>query len=156
MDSSRPIPSITRAYYFDYGSFQGRELTSVDEVVDSAISSLHQAVCIVENITSSWIERLEHEWGIDSEFFKTHMENPAKEHLWKNVFEGAPIYDPNRTYHSVHIPGIIEYEDWQVRNGQKLDLTSNSSRHCVQEGKYPISSNTVISYCHTLGGRLCM
>lgn len=122
-------------------------------------------VCVIENISSEYIQALGSAWNIDIEFFVEHATNPKKDHLWQLVSTMSwdlPIsagyetsIQPVPTYW--HLDGIYEYNKYtNIRwSDGKLDsFPNNVPRHCFSDAESGVQSNTRISY-YRVSSSLC-
>jgi hypothetical protein len=101
-----------------------------------------EAICVIENISPTFIEALGSEWNLDPEFFIGHSTNPKREDLW--VYR--PWQMPERDYD--HLDGTFEYHGHtDPLDPSQVDGPSNYFRRdCFQTQNYPFQSNTRISY----------
>jgi hypothetical protein len=132
------------------------------------------SICIIENISTEYVEALGTEWGIDPMFFIKHATNPDKDKLWRSkrwdwhppdhssseggnesyapndfLASGAPSFLKDS---SGHLDGVFEYHNeipgLEPSTFEKLNSSPNFIyRHCFKDKKWPMQSNTRISYC---------
>lgn len=128
------------------------------------------SMCVIENISAEYIEAIGPAWNIDPEFFAAHATNPDRDKLWWGedwdwgASNETPLIDsqgkPMRLQRTVpflekavgHLDGIFEYHNEIPNPDQSVYESLNSSpnaitRHCFKDTKWPIQSNTRISYC---------
>lgn len=137
----QPDKHKTRVLYTNAG-LESQVRTPSDLVACSAKdqNSGREAICVIENISPSFIEELGSAWDLDPEFFIGHAKNPNPEELWARYHPGE--YDM-REYR--HLDGVFEYHG--VRGQKSFDSLPNYfPRHCFEKAPYPVQSNTRISY----------
>jgi hypothetical protein len=149
----RPRDQNTKVFYTDMTSeFQ---ISNPSDLIthSAAISEAEKySICVIENISSEYVEALGSAWDIDPAFFVAHATNPNKEELWNTqryVWEWSPPSDPEAdcSTHYGHLDGIYEYHDLELAPGEAMNSSPNFiRRHCFKDSLYPIQSNTRISY----------
>ena len=139
------------------------------------------SICIIENISPEWVASLGAAWNIDPDVFETHAGNGYQEDLWlphldldwnprstseraRPSFLGRPIE---------YVEGIFEYHTAlstlptlevdrsavdpiigePVVGGMINVVPPNHVRRlCFKDGKWPLQSNTRITYCRPIVG----
>lgn len=148
-----------------FGSDPYREHTfATENFLEELISQVrddrrlrNSAICIIENISPSYIGRLGPAWDIDPFFFADHARHMDKDQFWS---EYRPWNWPERdqdTGKYTHLDGMFQYEGLE-KNPETVALNSMPNvfpRDCFQEDPYDIQCNTRISYCRAQSN-LCM
>ncbi|KAF9734672.1 hypothetical protein PMIN06_006180 [Paraphaeosphaeria minitans] len=132
-----------------------RDTLQIDELFRKAEADRdNAAICIIENISPAYIGILGPAWNISASFFANHSKHTNKDHFW-----GRPIrwsWEPNdedprvMSYPThIHLDGMFEYHHLDIiHQAERLGYFPNTfPRDCFKEGKYPVQSNTRISYC---------
>jgi hypothetical protein len=166
---------MTKAFYTNW--VESYPVNSPDDLIAQSArlkESGSASVCIIENISAEYIEALGRAWQIDPKFFAGHATNPAQDRLWwreqwhwdlaenspgeAQAGSQAPLESSMMDAASIqngkfgHMDGIFEYQnefpDLEPSIFEKLNSVPNLiHRHCFKDGKWPIQSNTRISYC---------
>lgn len=126
------------------------------------------SVCIIENISPQYVEALGSAWEIDPMFFVEYATNPDQKKLWwskkwewNSSARPSPGQDERRAETMApsflqgtfgHLDGVFEYHnmsaDLHPSEYDKLNSSPNRvRRHCFKTGRWPVQSNTRISYC---------
>lgn len=121
------------------------------------------AICIIEDITTEYVQAIGQAWNMEPEFFIAHATNPKIERIWAgkpwdwSENTSQEWSQGKRDEHFLgdcfdHLDGVFEYhntkEDLDCLDLKPFNISSNLiSRHCIKVGKWPIQSNTRISYC---------
>jgi hypothetical protein len=110
----------------------------------AAVEARNRSICIVENISSDLIDSLGRAMDLDATFFVEHATNPEKAELWSKKVAPA-IYQEDKRYS--HLDGIFEYHDIETSPQETLNSCPNIfPRHCFKDSRWPIQSNSRISY----------
>lgn len=163
--------SQTRVAYTD--TRKDYRITSPQDLVAQSAGlteSQELSICIIENISTEYVEAIGTAWGIDPMFFVAHATNPERDRLWSRKWDSsAPDYtsyedrnepdeDSSISAPSIldgisgHLSGVFEYHNvipnLKSSDFEKLDSSPNFIyRHCFKDEKWPLQSNTRISYC---------
>jgi hypothetical protein len=166
---------LTQVAYTD--TLENYSITSPEDLIAQSAGlkeSRETSICIIENISTEYVEALGTEWEIDPMFFIEHATNPDKDKLWWSKKWDWPLPDhssseggdesyapmdllPSKTPcflkdSSGHLDGVFEYHNeipgLEPSAFEKLNSSPNFIyRHCFKDKKWPMQSNTRISYC---------
>lgn len=102
-----------------------------------------EAICVIENISPRFIEKLGQAWDLDPEFFIGHAQNPNPADFWarRNPEYGVREYR--------HLDGVFEYHKMR----QLLNIFDSSPNY-FPRNCFEAESNTRISYYRVHDG-LC-
>ena len=144
----QPDSSRTRIYYTN-SKLKPRIGTPSDIVALSAddLKTGREAICVIENISPSCIEKLGSAWDLDPEFFIGHVTNPNVEDLWAKHSVEYEV----RKYR--HLDGVFKYHGLKEQTGLH-SLPNYFPRHCYEPLPRSIQSSTRISYYRVSQG-LC-
>jgi hypothetical protein len=163
-------PDTTRVFYTDKS--RQYPIDSPAGLIEQAAKleeSRFTSICVIENISAEWVASLGAAWDIDPYFFATHAENRDQDDLWRprlnfNWNSDALNRDSGSSSEAARpsfLGGPIEYVEgiFQYHNALGLLLPSavdglikvlppnHVRRLYFKEGKWPVQSNTRISYC---------
>jgi hypothetical protein len=122
--------------------------------IDDLISSVKQdtdsstrGICVIENISPAWINKIGHAWSIDPSFFAEHAFNPPTTDLW--TMHAWNLNASPGTGH--HLDGIYEYHDMtlDLKYMRQQDV-NYCKRHVFKVGDWPVNSSARMSYCRPL------
>jgi hypothetical protein len=137
-----------------------RNTLQIDELLQQAeVDRDHRnaAICIIENVSPAYIGVLGRSWEIDPSFFANHAKHSDKDQFWDRPVRWSWVpddQDPSimskQPY--VHLDGMFEYHHLDsMQEASKLGHFPNTfPRDCFKQWKYPVQSNTRISYCRAL------
>ncbi|KIW17056.1 hypothetical protein PV08_04247 [Exophiala spinifera] len=142
---SRPKMHIPTPIGFEADSHS--TLRTADEViaaVSAASDRSEKGICIVENISPTYILELGAAWDVDPEFFARHAASPRPQDLWvhrKWEKNGTP---PD----AHHLSGVYECGGpaWTETAVRKLSV-NYCDRVIHKDSGWPVNLSTVMSYC---------
>lgn len=166
---------LTKVAYTN--TLENYRITSPEDLIAQSadLKESHElSICIIENISPEYVEALGTKWGIDPMFFIEHATNPDKDKLWwsKEWDWSPPDHSSSEGRDESHAPkdllasrapsflkdssghldGVFEYHNeipgLEPSAIEKLNSSPNFIyRHCFKDKKWPMQSNTRISYC---------
>ncbi|KAL8668580.1 MAG: hypothetical protein Q9168_006796 [Polycauliona sp. 1 TL-2023] len=109
------------------------------------------AVCVIENVSSLYIEPLITNRIISPVFMRDHEEAHAGKtdfwtlhHPWRWTPESS--IDVFASSRAAHVDGMFEYHGMSCNASNLTSSPNHVPRECFQESPWPIQSNTRISY----------
>lgn len=143
--------------HFFVSPSSARNTLHIDELVQQAELDRRNgdaAICIIENISPACIGVLGPAWSINPTFFANHAKHANKDHFWNRPIRWSYLPDVQDSkmmsgHPYVHLDGMFEYHylDSMQESGKLGHFPNTFPRDCFKEGKYPVQSNTRISYC---------
>jgi hypothetical protein len=102
-------------------------------------------ICIIEDITPSYVLELGAHLNIPAEFFAMHVSNPTPDNLWTirgGTSPSPPVYDQ-------HLIGIYELQDNTTITPDMIasERKGYADRIVTKDSAWPMSFNTSLSYC---------
>jgi hypothetical protein len=113
--------------------------------IQQGIGATLPQICIIEDITPSYVLELGTQLNLPAEFFARHVSNPTPENLWTirgGTTPSPPIYDQ-------HLIGIYEYQDDTTITPDMIarERKGYADRIATKGSDWPLSFNTSLSFC---------
>lgn len=165
--------SLTKVFYTN--TVTEFSISSPEDLIAQAAASEERGerrICVIENVSADYVKVLGEDWDVDPRFFADHATNPKKEELWwskdwkwsqlhsEEHDEDMVVSNTQGAAHPMnflqnhpgHLDGVFEYHNTvselnQSEIWQLLDSSNHIHRHCFKDAKWPLQSNTRISYC---------
>lgn len=104
---------------------------------------LRHAVCVIENMSSEYVEMLSAALNPDSAFLIDYTSNPIKESLWLQDSLSNPRSNASHpSYKFEHLAGVYEYHNFQIDDNLLLSSYPNHvNRHCFNDENRSYSRN---------------
>lgn len=160
---SKPDRACTKVFYIN----QRRELPSVSlqELITKSVADFNShidSVCLIENISPSFVEALTTSWQVDPAFFASHVSSTAPEHFfrprrWPLRSQPSTLDMEPRSFE--HLDGIFTYEGVDKTAVEAAIQTHGAApnyckRRFLVQDRFPPQSHTRVSY-YRVNARLC-